>query len=229
MVAGLVAMHLDTYRDSGAELVMGSARFTGPKTIAVDLNAGGEPVLTADTIVLNLGTRPAIPDVPGLREAEPLTNIEALELDALPDHLIVLGGGYVGLELAQAYRRFGSAVTVIERGERIASREDADVADELARLLAAEGIAPSKASTEPRILRQRRERFLFPRGSTTAKQSSTPAALPERHSRQTRTASAPWRTSHPSDASKAQAQRSKCPGSASRRGTPARPARPNWT
>ncbi len=98
-------------------------------------------MLTADTIVLNLGTRPALPDVPGLREAEPLTNIEALELDTLPDHLIVLGGGYVGLELAQAYRRFGSTVTVIERGERIAGREDADVADELARLLTAEGIA----------------------------------------------------------------------------------------
>ncbi|MGX7707792.1 mercuric reductase [Methylobacterium sp. Gmos1] len=141
MVAGLVEMHLDKYRDSGAELVMGSARFTGPKTVAVALNAGGERVLTADTIVLNLGTRPALPDVPGLREAEPLTNIEALELDALPDHLIVLGGGYVGLELAQAYRRFGSAVTVIERGDRIAGREDPDVADELARLLDAEGIA----------------------------------------------------------------------------------------
>ncbi|WP_099900455.1 FAD-dependent oxidoreductase, partial [Methylobacterium frigidaeris] len=140
MVAGLVDMHLDKYRDSGAELVMGSARFTGPKTVAVALNAGGERVLTADTIVLNLGTRPAVPGVPGLREAEPLTNIEALELDALPDHLIVLGGGYVGLELAQAYRRFGSAVTVIERGDRIAGREDPDVADELARLLAAEGI-----------------------------------------------------------------------------------------
>ncbi|MCF4127657.1 mercuric reductase [Methylobacterium sp. SyP6R] len=141
MVAGLVEMHLDKYRDSGAELVMGSARFTGPKTVAVALNAGGERVLTADTIVLNLGTRPALPDVPGLREAEPLTNIEALELDVLPDHLIVLGGGYVGLELAQAYRRFGSTVTVIERGERIAGREDADVADALARLLTAEGIA----------------------------------------------------------------------------------------
>ncbi|SFV05526.1 Pyruvate/2-oxoglutarate dehydrogenase complex, dihydrolipoamide dehydrogenase (E3) component [Methylobacterium sp. 174MFSha1.1] len=141
MVAGLVEMHLDKYRDSGAELVMGSARFTGPKTVAVDLNAGGERVLTADTIVLNLGTRPAIPDVPGLREAEPLTNIEALELDVLPDHMIVLGGGYVGLELAQAYRRFGSTVTVIERSDRLAGREDADVADELARLLTAEGIA----------------------------------------------------------------------------------------
>ncbi|MGE7413939.1 FAD-dependent oxidoreductase, partial [Methylobacterium tarhaniae] len=141
MVAGLVDMHLDKYRDSGAELVMGSARFTGPKTIAVALNAGGERILTADTIVLNLGTRPVVPGVPGLREAQPLTNIEALELDALPDHLIVLGGGYVGLELAQAYRRFGSAVTVIERGDRIAGREDPDVADELARLLADEGIA----------------------------------------------------------------------------------------
>ncbi|KMO40420.1 mercuric reductase [Methylobacterium variabile] len=140
MVAGLVEMHLDKYRDSGAELVMGTARFTGPRTIAVALNAGGSRTLTADRIFLNLGTRPDVPEVPGLREADPLTNIEALELDALPDHLVVLGGGYVGLELAQAYRRFGSAVTVIERGPRIAGREDPDVADELARLLAAEGI-----------------------------------------------------------------------------------------
>ncbi|MBL7589988.1 FAD-dependent oxidoreductase, partial [Escherichia coli] len=103
--------------------------------------AGGSRALTAERIFLNLGTRPTIPDVPGLRDAEPLTNIEALELDAVPAHLVVLGGGYVGLELAQAYRRFGSAVTVIERGAQIAGREDPDVASALAQLLEAEGLA----------------------------------------------------------------------------------------
>ena len=147
MVAGLVDMHLDRFHESGAELVMGTARFTGPMAVAVALNAGGSRALTAERIFLNLGTRPTVPDVPGLRDAAPLTNIEALELDVVPAHLVVLGGGYVGLELAQSYRRFGSAVTVIEHGAQIAGREDPDVAAELARLLAAEGIA-IRTSTE---------------------------------------------------------------------------------
>jgi pyruvate/2-oxoglutarate dehydrogenase complex dihydrolipoamide dehydrogenase (E3) component len=84
---------------------------------------------------LNVGTHAAIPDVPGLKSARPLTHIEALDLDCLPSHLMVLGGGYVGLEMAQAYRRFGSRITVIEAGPRIMSREDADVAEELQRIL----------------------------------------------------------------------------------------------
>lgn len=108
MVRDLIDMHLDRYRESGAELVMGTARFTGPRALTVALNAGGSRALTAEQIFLNLGTRATIPDVPGLREAGPLTHIEALELDAVPAHLVVLGGGYVGLELAQAYRRFGA-------------------------------------------------------------------------------------------------------------------------
>ncbi|MEE7463490.1 mercuric reductase [Methylobacterium fujisawaense] len=141
MVRDLIDMHLDRYRESGAELVMGTARFTGPRALTVALNAGGSRALTAEQIFLNLGTRATIPDVPGLREAGPLTHIEALELDAVPAHLVVLGGGYVGLELAQAYRRFGSAVTVIEHGPRIAGREDPDVASALAQLLEAEGLA----------------------------------------------------------------------------------------
>ncbi|MGT2481504.1 mercuric reductase [Methylobacterium oryzae CBMB20] len=140
MVRGLVDMHLDRYRESGAELIMGTAGFTGPKAVTVALNAGGSRALTAERVFLNLGTRPTIPDVPGLRDAQPLTNIEALELDAVPAHLVVLGGGYVGLELAQAYRRFGSRVTVIEHGPRIAGREDPDVASALAQLLEAEGL-----------------------------------------------------------------------------------------
>ncbi|MGU3422469.1 mercuric reductase [Methylobacterium sp. D54C] len=141
MVRDLIDMHLDRYRESGAELVMGTARFTGPRALTVALNAGGSRAMTAEQIFLNLGTRATIPGVPGLREAGPLTHIEALELDAVPAHLVVLGGGYVGLELAQAYRRFGSAVTVIEHGPRIAGREDPDVASALAQLLEAEGLA----------------------------------------------------------------------------------------
>jgi len=104
------------------------------------LNDGGTRLLTGDRVFINIGTLPAIPDAPGLKEAAPLTNIEALELDYVPLHLIVLGGGYVGLELAQAFRRFGSRVTVIERGPHIAGREDPDVAEEMRRILCDEGI-----------------------------------------------------------------------------------------
>ena len=104
------------------------------------MNGGGERLVSADQVFVNTGTHAAIPGVPGLEAAKPLTNIEALELDYLPSHLIVLGGGYVGLELAQAFRRFGSRVTIIEQGPQIAGREDVDVADEMRQILSAEGI-----------------------------------------------------------------------------------------
>ena len=140
MVEGLIAMHLDNYEASGAELVMGLGRFVAPKTIEVRLNDGGTRVLAGDQVFLNVGTQAAIPDIPGLEAAEPMTNIEALELDYVPHHLIVIGGGYVGLELAQAYRRFGSRVTIIEHGPQLAGREDRDVADEVRRIFVGEGI-----------------------------------------------------------------------------------------
>jgi pyruvate/2-oxoglutarate dehydrogenase complex dihydrolipoamide dehydrogenase (E3) component len=147
MVEGLIAMHLDQYKASGAELIMGAGRFVAPKTIEVSLNDGGTRVLTGDRVVLNLGTHATIPDIPGLTAAEPLTNVEALELDRLPDHLIVIGGGYVGLELAQAYRRFGSQVSIIETGPQLASREDSDVAAALLEMLRDEGIGVHPGAT----------------------------------------------------------------------------------
>ena len=140
MVDGLIAMHLDNYKASGAELIMGTGRFIAPKTIEVSLNDGGTRVLTGDRLALNLGTHATIPDIPRLAAAKPLTNIEALELDRLPDHLVVIGGGYVGLELAQAYRRFGSRVSIIEAGPQLASREDSDVAAAILEMLRDEGI-----------------------------------------------------------------------------------------
>ena len=140
MVDGLIAMHLDNYKASGAELIMGSGRFIAPKTIEVSLNDGGTRVLTGDRVALNLGTHATIPDIPGLAAVKPLTNIEALELDRLPDHLVVIGGGYVGLELAQAYRRFGSRVSIIEAGPQLAGREDSDVATAILEMLRDEGI-----------------------------------------------------------------------------------------
>jgi pyruvate/2-oxoglutarate dehydrogenase complex dihydrolipoamide dehydrogenase (E3) component len=140
MVNREIELHLQNYRTSGAELIMGSGFFVGPKVVEVHLNDGGTRLLAGDRVFLNLGTHPAVPDIPGLEASRPLTHIEALELDYLPAHLLVLGGGYVGLEMAQAYRRFGSRVTVIEPGRRIMSREDPEVADELHGILSAEGI-----------------------------------------------------------------------------------------
>ena len=140
MVDQQIAAHLHNYKASGAELIMGSGRFVAPKTLEVQLNDGGMRLLVGDRVFINVGTHAAIPGVPGLEAARPLTNIEALELDYLPPHLIVLGGGYVGLELAQAYRRFGSRVTVIEHGPQLMSREDPDVSKALQHILTDEGI-----------------------------------------------------------------------------------------
>jgi pyruvate/2-oxoglutarate dehydrogenase complex dihydrolipoamide dehydrogenase (E3) component len=140
MVNREIDAHLQNYESTGVELIMGSARFVAPKTLEVRLNDGGTRVLAGDQVFLNLGTHAAIPNVPGLEAARPLTHIEALELDYLPSHLVVLGGGYVGLEMAQAYRRFGSRVTVIESGPQLMGREDSDVSNEVQRILGEEGI-----------------------------------------------------------------------------------------
>jgi len=140
MVAAEVAAHLERYEASGTDLIMGAGRFTAPKTLEVRLNDGGTRVLAGDRVFLNLGTRATMPPIPGLTDSRPLTNIELLELDYAPEHLVVLGGGYVGLEFAQAYRRFGSRVTVIAQASRLVEREDPDVAGEVQRMLGAEGI-----------------------------------------------------------------------------------------
>src|SRR5271155_4443152 len=140
MVEAQVAAHLQNYKASGAQLIMGTGRFVAPKTLEVSLNDGGTRTLTGDKVFLDIGTHAAIPNVPGLEAARPLTHIEALELDRLPAHLIVIGGGYSGLELAQAYRRFGSEVTVIESGPQLMGREDFDVSNEIRRILTDEGI-----------------------------------------------------------------------------------------
>jgi pyruvate/2-oxoglutarate dehydrogenase complex dihydrolipoamide dehydrogenase (E3) component len=140
MVNGLIALHVDRYKATGAELIMGEARFVAPKTLEVRLNDGGMRVLAGDRVFVNVGTRATIPPIPGLAEAGPMTNIELLELDRSPEHLVVLGGGYVGLELAQAHRRYGSRVTILEHGPQLLSREDPDVSEEIRRILGNEGI-----------------------------------------------------------------------------------------
>src|SRR5262249_15481366 len=140
MVEGLVALHLDLYRKSGAELIMGDGRFVAPKTLEVRLRDGGTRVLKGERVFLNLGTRATVPPTVGLADARPLTNIELLELDRWPAHLFVLGGGYVGLEFARAYRRFGSRVTVVQHGPQLLAGEDPEVADAVRALFADEGI-----------------------------------------------------------------------------------------
>jgi pyruvate/2-oxoglutarate dehydrogenase complex dihydrolipoamide dehydrogenase (E3) component len=140
MVDGLVEMHLNNFKASGAELLMGSGRFIGPKTIEVALADGGTRVLRGEKVVISTGSRATIPPIPGLIEASPLTHIEALDLDYIPERLLIIGGGYISLELAQAMRRFGSSVTIIERNARLAHREDQDVTDMLHDMFCEEGI-----------------------------------------------------------------------------------------
>lgn len=140
MVEDLIKIHLDRYHTDGAELIMGMARFIGPRTVEISLAEGGTRVIAGNRVFLNLGTRANIPDVPGLAASQPMTHVEALDLERLPDHLIVVGAGYVGLELAQAMRRLGAKVTVIERGAQLASREGADVGAALLELFQSEGI-----------------------------------------------------------------------------------------
>ncbi|MEE6139098.1 FAD-containing oxidoreductase [Mycobacterium sp. 050128] len=119
----------------GCTVVRGHARFIDPHTLRVD-----DQELHAERIFLNVGGRAVAPDIPGLDEVDYLTNVSILELDTLPTHLVIVGGSYIALEFAQMYQRFGSAVTVVERGPRLASREDEDVSATIKAILQAEGV-----------------------------------------------------------------------------------------
>ena len=134
-------VYLDNYKKSGAEFILGSGRFVSPKTIETILPDGRTRRLRGKNVIINTGTRAMRWNQSQvLTEAQPLTHIEALELDQLPEHLLVIGGGYVGLELAQAMRRFGSKVTVLDRNNRLMHREDDDVSEALQHLFQDEGI-----------------------------------------------------------------------------------------
>ncbi len=124
----------------GVDLLMGEARFTGPKTLEVRLKSGETQQLTAGTIFLNAGDRPARPSLSGVENVSTLDSTSIMELDTVPEHLLVVGGGYVGLEFGQMFRRFGSRVTIIQRGAYLLTREDADVAGEVANILREDGI-----------------------------------------------------------------------------------------
>ena len=122
------------------DLLFGEARFTGPKELEVQLNDGETVRLSADNIFINVGARPLDPPIEGLDSVPTLDSTSIMELDEVPDHLLVLGGGYVGLEFAQMFRRFGSEVTIVQRGEQLLAREDEDVAEAVAEILREDGI-----------------------------------------------------------------------------------------
>jgi pyruvate/2-oxoglutarate dehydrogenase complex dihydrolipoamide dehydrogenase (E3) component len=151
MVDGLMELHRGKFRASGSELVMGNGAFVAPKTVEVALHAGETRTLRGKQVVICTGSRARIDDTPGLKDTAPLTHIEALELDVVPGHLVVLGGGYVGLELAQAFRRLGSAVTVVERNSTLIHREDPDVTAAVTELFRDEGIEVVTGASVERV------------------------------------------------------------------------------
>jgi pyruvate/2-oxoglutarate dehydrogenase complex dihydrolipoamide dehydrogenase (E3) component len=140
MVDGLIQLHLSNYQKSGAELILGNGRFIAPRTLEVITNEGETLRLSADRIFLNVGTHATVPNIPGLIDARPMTHVELLDLERIPEHLIVLGGGSVGLELGQAMRRHGSRVTIIEIRSHLLGREDPDVSDAILELFKDGGI-----------------------------------------------------------------------------------------
>jgi pyruvate/2-oxoglutarate dehydrogenase complex dihydrolipoamide dehydrogenase (E3) component len=140
MVTGLNEMYLEHYRNTGAEFILGSGRFIAPRTLEVTLPDGTIRQLRGTNVIISTGTQAALGAIPGLAEAQPLTHIEALELDEVPEHLLVIGGGYVGIEFSQAMRRFGSEVSLIARNNRLMAKEDEDVCDALRALFEDEGI-----------------------------------------------------------------------------------------
>jgi pyruvate/2-oxoglutarate dehydrogenase complex dihydrolipoamide dehydrogenase (E3) component len=122
------------------DLLKGEARFTGPKTLEVCLNDGEIHQITARDIFINAGARPAKPSISGIENVPTLDSTSIMELDRVPEHLLVVGGGYIGLEFGQMFRRFGSQVTLIQRGARLLTREDADVAEEVANIMREDGL-----------------------------------------------------------------------------------------
>jgi pyruvate/2-oxoglutarate dehydrogenase complex dihydrolipoamide dehydrogenase (E3) component len=140
VVDGMVDLNMKAFVASGFDLLLGTGRFVAPRRIQVEMNEGPGRTVEGEHVFINTGTFAAVPDIPGLRAAEPMTHVDALELATLPEHLIVVGGGYIGLEMAQAFRRLGSRVTVIQEAPRVAMREDPDVSEGIQAAFAEDGI-----------------------------------------------------------------------------------------
>lgn len=124
----------------GLQLIFGTAKFSGEKELTISLNDGGEEKITADLIFINTGAKTAIPDIEGLNEIDYLTSTTILELDAVPAHLVVIGGNYIGLEFGQMFNRFGSKITILEKSSSIIAREDQDISSALTEILTNEKI-----------------------------------------------------------------------------------------
>ncbi len=157
-------------RTEGLDLLFGAARFVDPKCVEVRLNGGGTRQLTADKIFINTGGRPVNPPVEGLDQVSALNSTSIMELDTLPEHLLVLGGGYIGLEFGQMFRRFGSQVTIIQRGSQLLAREDADVAEEVANIMREDGLEvllDTNAQSVVRVNGQLRLTVTTPEGERT--------------------------------------------------------------
>lgn len=141
MIDDLVNMHIDIFHKTGVELIIGEGKFIAPKTLQVTNKDGKTQTLSGKKIIISTGSTSAIPSIPGIQEVKPLTHIEILDLQTLPKTLIILGGGYIALEFAQAMRRFGSEVIIIERNDRLAHREDEDVSQAIEQLFLDEGVS----------------------------------------------------------------------------------------
>lgn len=153
-------------RHETLELVFGEARFSGPREVTITLSDGGRRTIRARHVFINTGTRVRIPDIPGLDEVDYLTSTSIMELDRVPEHLIVLGGGYIGLEFGQMFRRFGSRVTILEAGERLLGREDADVSEGVTAILEGDGIEVVPNAKATRVSSGRGEESATPAGVT---------------------------------------------------------------
>jgi pyruvate/2-oxoglutarate dehydrogenase complex dihydrolipoamide dehydrogenase (E3) component len=138
-------------KSANLELIFGDASFSGPKTVAVRLPDGGQRTISAKYIFINAGMRASRPKLDGLDTIPFLDNISIMELDALPDHLLILGGGYIGLEFGQLFRRLGSRVTIVQSGAQLLPREDSDIAEEITKILRQDGIEVVLSATATRV------------------------------------------------------------------------------
>lgn len=140
VVGGMVEAHKKMFAAPGLDFVLGTAKFVGPKTVEAMLADGSVRVVEGEKVLINTGTTPAIPPIEGLGDVAYWTSEDALRLTEIPDRLVILGGGVIGVEMASMMAAFGANVTLIEGGEHILAREDADVAEEMAANLAAQGV-----------------------------------------------------------------------------------------
>jgi pyruvate/2-oxoglutarate dehydrogenase complex dihydrolipoamide dehydrogenase (E3) component len=137
----------------GVDLLFGEASFSGAKTLEVRLSGGETRQIGAELIFINTGARPSMPRIAGIEGVPYLNSTTIMELGAVPEHLLVVGGGYIGLEFGQMFRRFGSQVTIVQRGPKLLAREDDDVADEVAKIMREDGIEVLLESEAPRVAR----------------------------------------------------------------------------